>query len=165
MQTSFRTVNSASSKGLNSVLLLKNNPLPLRSHAYTLDKQPHSQPPAGPRVNAFARLDHHLQHACRARTVRHHHQRHPARHAHAHPPGSAFAWILITTLLPYFGFILYLLFGDVRSVNSEPRVFASISRTLRSSRARSSLLRGRCRATSPDTARSYIWRPAWGTFP
>ena len=26
-----------------------------------------------------------------------------------HPPGSAFAWILITTLLPYFGFILYLL--------------------------------------------------------
>ena len=29
-----------------------------------------------------------------------------------HPPGSAFAWILITTLLPYFGFILYLLFGE-----------------------------------------------------
>ena len=29
-----------------------------------------------------------------------------------HPPGSSFAWILITTLLPYFGFILYLLFGE-----------------------------------------------------
>ena len=29
-----------------------------------------------------------------------------------HPPGSAFAWILITTLLPCFGFILYLLFGE-----------------------------------------------------
>lgn len=29
-----------------------------------------------------------------------------------HPPGSSFAWILITTLLPYLGFILYLLFGE-----------------------------------------------------
>ena len=29
-----------------------------------------------------------------------------------HPPGSSFAWILITTLLPYGGFILYLLFGE-----------------------------------------------------
>ena len=29
-----------------------------------------------------------------------------------HPPGSSFAWILVTTLLPYFGFILYLLFGE-----------------------------------------------------
>lgn len=29
-----------------------------------------------------------------------------------HPPGSSFAWILITTLLPYFGFILYLLLGE-----------------------------------------------------
>lgn len=25
-----------------------------------------------------------------------------------HPPGSSFAWILLTTILPYFGFILYL---------------------------------------------------------
>ena len=29
-----------------------------------------------------------------------------------HPPGSSFAWILITTVLPYLGFILYLLFGE-----------------------------------------------------
>ena len=29
-----------------------------------------------------------------------------------HPPGSSFAWILLTTILPYFGFILYLLFGE-----------------------------------------------------
>lgn len=29
-----------------------------------------------------------------------------------HPPGSSFAWILITTILPYVGFILYLLFGE-----------------------------------------------------
>ena len=29
-----------------------------------------------------------------------------------HPPGSSFAWILLTTLLPYFGFIFYLLFGE-----------------------------------------------------
>lgn len=29
-----------------------------------------------------------------------------------HPPGSAFAWILLTTILPYFGFLLYLAFGE-----------------------------------------------------
>lgn len=29
-----------------------------------------------------------------------------------HPPGSAFAWILLTTLLPYAGFLLYLLLGE-----------------------------------------------------
>lgn len=83
-----------------------------------------------------------------------------------HPPGSAFAWILITTLLPYFGFILYLLFGE-RPIGQlrATRFRKHLAHLIRSSRARSSLLRGRCRATSPDTARSYIWRPAWGTFP
>ncbi|MDO5530504.1 cardiolipin synthase [Sutterella sp.] len=29
-----------------------------------------------------------------------------------HPPGSAFAWILLTTILPYGGFLLYLVFGE-----------------------------------------------------
>ncbi len=29
-----------------------------------------------------------------------------------HPPGSSFAWILITTVLPYAGFFLYLAFGE-----------------------------------------------------
>lgn len=29
-----------------------------------------------------------------------------------HPPGSSFAWILITLSLPYVGFFLYLLFGE-----------------------------------------------------
>lgn len=29
-----------------------------------------------------------------------------------HPPGSSFAWILLTAVLPYAGFILYLLFGE-----------------------------------------------------
>lgn len=29
-----------------------------------------------------------------------------------HPPGSSFAWILITTVLPYVGFALYLMFGE-----------------------------------------------------
>lgn len=29
-----------------------------------------------------------------------------------HPPGSAFAWILLTAILPYVGFVLYLLFGE-----------------------------------------------------
>ena len=29
-----------------------------------------------------------------------------------HPPGSAFAWILLTTILPYIGFALYLMFGE-----------------------------------------------------
>ena len=29
-----------------------------------------------------------------------------------HPPGSAFAWILLTTILPYAGFALYLMFGE-----------------------------------------------------
>ena len=29
-----------------------------------------------------------------------------------HPPGSAVAWILLTAILPYLGFILYLLFGE-----------------------------------------------------
>ena len=29
-----------------------------------------------------------------------------------HPPGASFAWILITTLLPYAGFFLYLMFGE-----------------------------------------------------
>lgn len=29
-----------------------------------------------------------------------------------HPPGSAFAWILLTTILPYAGFLLYLAFGE-----------------------------------------------------
>lgn len=29
-----------------------------------------------------------------------------------HPPGSSFAWILITTILPYVGFLLYLMFGE-----------------------------------------------------
>lgn len=29
-----------------------------------------------------------------------------------HPPGSSFAWILITAVLPYLGFILYLMFGE-----------------------------------------------------
>ena len=29
-----------------------------------------------------------------------------------HPPGSSFAWILITVILPYAGFILYLLLGE-----------------------------------------------------
>lgn len=29
-----------------------------------------------------------------------------------HPPGSAFAWILLTVILPYGGFILYLLLGE-----------------------------------------------------
>ena len=29
-----------------------------------------------------------------------------------HPPGSSFAWILITVLVPYIGFILYLLLGE-----------------------------------------------------
>lgn len=29
-----------------------------------------------------------------------------------HPPGSAFAWILLTAALPYVGFILYLMFGE-----------------------------------------------------
>lgn len=29
-----------------------------------------------------------------------------------HPPGASFAWILITTVLPYVGFILYLMFGE-----------------------------------------------------
>lgn len=29
-----------------------------------------------------------------------------------HPPGSSFAWILITTTLPFVGFALYLMFGE-----------------------------------------------------
>ena len=29
-----------------------------------------------------------------------------------HPPGSSFAWILITAVLPYLGFVLYLMFGE-----------------------------------------------------
>lgn len=29
-----------------------------------------------------------------------------------HPPGSAFAWILLTTILPFAGFLLYLMFGE-----------------------------------------------------
>lgn len=29
-----------------------------------------------------------------------------------HPPGSSFAWILLTTILPYVGFFLYVLFGE-----------------------------------------------------
>lgn len=29
-----------------------------------------------------------------------------------HPPGSTFAWILITAILPYVGFLLYLMFGE-----------------------------------------------------
>lgn len=29
-----------------------------------------------------------------------------------HPPGSSFAWIIITAVIPYVGFILYLLFGE-----------------------------------------------------
>ena len=29
-----------------------------------------------------------------------------------HPPGSSFAWILITVLVPYIGFVLYLLLGE-----------------------------------------------------
>ena len=29
-----------------------------------------------------------------------------------HPPGSSFAWILLTAILPYVGFVLYLLFGE-----------------------------------------------------
>ncbi len=29
-----------------------------------------------------------------------------------HPPGSAFAWILITAVIPYAGFLLYLMFGE-----------------------------------------------------
>ena len=29
-----------------------------------------------------------------------------------HPPGSSFAWILLTAILPYAGFVLYLLFGE-----------------------------------------------------
>lgn len=29
-----------------------------------------------------------------------------------HPPGSAFAWILLTAVVPYVGFLLYLLFGE-----------------------------------------------------
>lgn len=29
-----------------------------------------------------------------------------------HPPGSAFAWILLATILPYAGFFLYLMFGE-----------------------------------------------------
>jgi len=29
-----------------------------------------------------------------------------------HPPGSSFAWILITVLVPYIGFLLYLLLGE-----------------------------------------------------
>ena len=29
-----------------------------------------------------------------------------------HPPGSSFAWILLTAVLPYVGFVLYLLFGE-----------------------------------------------------
>ncbi len=29
-----------------------------------------------------------------------------------HPPGAAFAWILLTAVVPYIGFILYLMFGE-----------------------------------------------------
>ena len=29
-----------------------------------------------------------------------------------HPPGSAFAWILLTTILPFVGFLLYLVLGE-----------------------------------------------------
>lgn len=29
-----------------------------------------------------------------------------------HPPGSAFAWILLTVILPYFGFALYVMLGE-----------------------------------------------------
>ena len=29
-----------------------------------------------------------------------------------HPPGSAFAWIIITSVIPYVGFVLYLMFGE-----------------------------------------------------
>ena len=29
-----------------------------------------------------------------------------------HPPGSSFAWILLTAIVPFLGFILYLLFGE-----------------------------------------------------
>lgn len=29
-----------------------------------------------------------------------------------HPPGSSFAWILLTAVLPYLGFVLYLMFGE-----------------------------------------------------
>lgn len=29
-----------------------------------------------------------------------------------HPPGSAFAWIIITAVIPYVGFLLYLMFGE-----------------------------------------------------
>lgn len=29
-----------------------------------------------------------------------------------HPPGSSFAWILLTVALPYFGFILYVMLGE-----------------------------------------------------
>lgn len=29
-----------------------------------------------------------------------------------HPPGASFAWILVTTILPYAGFFLYLMFGE-----------------------------------------------------
>ena len=29
-----------------------------------------------------------------------------------HPPGSSFAWILLTAIVPYVGFVLYLLFGE-----------------------------------------------------
>ena len=29
-----------------------------------------------------------------------------------HPPGSSFAWILLTVVLPYVGFFLYLMLGE-----------------------------------------------------
>lgn len=29
-----------------------------------------------------------------------------------HPPGSSFAWILLTVVVPYFGFLLYLMMGE-----------------------------------------------------
>ncbi len=29
-----------------------------------------------------------------------------------HPPGASFAWILITTIIPFAGFILYIMFGE-----------------------------------------------------
>lgn len=29
-----------------------------------------------------------------------------------HPPGSSFAWILLVTILPYIGFILYVWLGE-----------------------------------------------------
>lgn len=33
-----------------------------------------------------------------------------------HPPGSSFAWILLTVVLPYVGFFLYLMLGERPSV-------------------------------------------------